>query len=176
MADYGVANGTIGMLVALVTPALGGWLIAKQGLRKWIWPFVLAQNTLHLLFAWAALDAEWIVTLTQTLFGIELRLIVVTAVIVVEIFGAGLGTAVQMVYMMRCCRPAFRAAHMAIVSALMSLSFLVAGFVSGYLADFMGFPLYFAGTFVVTIPAMVLIWFVPHIDEPGAPPQWAARV
>ena len=41
----------------------------------------------------------------------------------------------------------------------------------GFLADAMGFTAYFFFTFVVTIPGMIMTWFVPHIAGPGAPPQ-----
>ena len=77
----------------------------------------------------------------------------------------GLGTAVLMVYIMRCCDPAHKAAHMAILTALMSVSFTIAGVCSGFLAEAMGFAHYFLFTFLVTIPSMALIFFLPHLDE-----------
>ena len=47
---YGWASGTVGMVAALIAPAVGGWLIARDGLRRWIWPFVIAQNLLNLAY------------------------------------------------------------------------------------------------------------------------------
>jgi PAT family beta-lactamase induction signal transducer AmpG len=88
----------------------------------------------------------------------------VTAVITLEHFGEGLGTAVFMVYLMRCCDPAHRAAHMALLTALMSLSFTIAGVTSGYLAHALGFVPYFGLSFVATIPAMALLYFLPYLD------------
>ena len=84
--------------------------------------------------------------------------------ILLENFGAGLGTAVFMIYIMRCCDPRHRAAHMAIVTALMSIGFTAAGVASGFLADRMGFSLYFGFTFLATLPAMVILPFAPHLD------------
>jgi PAT family beta-lactamase induction signal transducer AmpG len=93
----------------------------------------------------------------------------VTAVITIEHFGEGVGTAVLMVYLMRCCDPQHKAAHMALLTALMSVSFTVAGVSSGFLAEAVGFVSYFAGSFVATIPAMVLIPLLPFLDgRPGA--------
>jgi PAT family beta-lactamase induction signal transducer AmpG len=89
---------------------------------------------------------------------------VVQGVVVTENVGAGLGTAVFMVYIMRCCDPRHKAAHMAIVTALMSLGFTVAGVASGFLASAVGFATYFGISFVAAIPAMVLLPFVPHLD------------
>ncbi len=65
---------------------------------------------------------------------------------------------------MRCCRPGHQAAHMAIVTALMSVTFTLAGVASGFLADAMGYAPYFAFTVLAAIPAMLLIPGLPWID------------
>jgi PAT family beta-lactamase induction signal transducer AmpG len=128
--EYGLANGTLGVVASIAATMLGGWLIARQGLRRWIWPFVLAQNVLNLLY----------------------------------VAGEGLGTAVFVVYLMRCCDPAHKAAHMAIVTALMSVSFTLAGMTSGYLARALGFANYFAFSFMASVPMMLLLFVVPYLD------------
>jgi PAT family beta-lactamase induction signal transducer AmpG len=152
--QYGFANGTLGVAASFVATFVGGWLIARDGLRRWMWPFVLLQNVLNLLYAWlAALDRP-----------AEVGLPLLTAIIAVEQFGSGLGTAVFMVYLMRCCDPAHKAAHMAIVTALMSVSFTLAGVASGFLAGALGFAPYFAFTFAISVPAMLLLPFLPHLD------------
>ncbi|MCA9550923.1 MAG: MFS transporter [Myxococcales bacterium] len=163
LGEYGLLNGVVGMIAALIAPAVGGYLISRHGLRRWIWPFVAAQNLLNLLYMAVALSA---------VPGEPTSLVTLGAVITVEMFGAGLGTAVFMVYLMRCALPEHRAAHMAILTALMSVGFTVAGVASGFLADAMGYGAYFALTFVATIPGMALIFFIPHLDER---PATAAR-
>ncbi|MBY0277180.1 MFS transporter [Candidatus Binatia bacterium] len=161
IATYAWANGTLGTIASFVATFLGGRLIARDGLRRWIWPFMLLQNALNLLFvllAWLGPEraGTWLTV----------------GVIAFDAFGSGLGTAVFMVYLMRCCAPQHRAAHMAIVTALMSVSFTLAGVCSGFLAAAMGFGPYFLFTFLVTIPGMVLVFFLPHIDgrEEALPP------
>lgn len=151
---YSTANGIIGVAASFVGTIVGGRLIARDGLRAWIWPFMLAQNVLNLLYMGLAMASDPTAISPVTL----------TAVIAAEHAGAGLGTAVFMVYLMRTCDPAYKAGHFAIVSALMSLSFTVAGVLSGFLAEALGFAMYFGFTFLATIPSMVLIWFVPHLD------------
>lgn len=155
--EYGLANGTIGVLSSFVATFIGGWLISKHGLRRWIWPFIIAQNLLNLVYmGLAALPEETTVSFSA-----------LTALIALEEFGAGLGTAVFMVYLMRCCHPEHKAAHFAVLSALMSVSFTVAGVASGFLAEAIGFANFFGFTFLATIPMMVLIFFVPRLEEHG---------
>jgi PAT family beta-lactamase induction signal transducer AmpG len=154
LEQYGLSNGTFGVIASFAGTLAGGWLISKHGLRRWIWPFVIAQNGLHLLYVFLA---------QQSVAG-PVDIVTVTSVICIEHIGEGLGTAVFTVFLMRCCDPAHKAAHMAIVTAIMSIGFTVAGMASGYLAQELGFINYFLFTFVVTIPSMGLIFFLPYLD------------
>ncbi|MEZ4267881.1 MAG: MFS transporter [Myxococcota bacterium] len=169
MSEYGIASGTIGLIASFIGTLLGGWLISRDGLRRWLWPLVLAQNVPNLAFMALAL----LVTPGEP----PPSLTVLTAVIAVESLGSGLGTAVLMVYLMRCCRPPFKAAHMAIVTALMSVSFTIAGVMSGVLAEALGFANYFALSFVAAIPGMLILPFVPYLDGTTAAdaPRLGAR-
>ncbi len=160
---YGVASGTIGVLASFAAILIGGRLIARDGLRKWIWPFVLAQNILNLLYMGVAALPDPML-LGAHADGSLLGWLPVTVLITLESAGAGLGTAVFMVYLMRTCDPAHKAGHMAIVTALMSVSFTLAGVFSGYLVEEIGFESYFGFTFLATIPGMLLIFFIPYLD------------
>lgn len=159
-AEYGILNGMIGFGVSFATTLLGGFLIARFGLRRCIWPFVLAQNVLNLLYMGVGLSSD----------PASLSRLVLGGVIAIEHAGAGLGTAVFMVFLMRACDPAHKAGHMAILTALMSVSFTVAGVLSGYLATALGFTAYFGFTFLATIPSMLMIPFLPHLDGRDAAP------
>ncbi len=156
LEEYGLAAGTVGVVASFAATLLGGRLIARQGLRRWVWPFVLAQNTLNLLYVGLALGFR---DATPS-FGL------LTAVIALEEIGAGFGTAVFMVYLMRCCQVGHKAAHFAILTALMSLSFTFAGVLSGFMAEALGFATYFGFTFLATVPMMALIPLVPRLEEP----------
>jgi len=153
ISTYAWANGTLGTVASFVATFLGGRLIARDGLRRWIWPFMIMQNALNLMFVGLA----W---LGPAGAGQALTV----GVLAFDAFGSGLGTAVFMVYLMRCCAAEHRAAHMAIVTALMSVGFTLAGVGSGFLAAGMGFGPYFLFTFLVTIPGMALVFFLPHLD------------
>lgn len=158
--DYAFANGTLGVLASFVGTFVGGALIARDGIRRWFWPFLLAQNLLNLLYVGLSLSASWGASgdASASLAGAfgQSPLALTTFVIGVEEFGAGLGTAVFMVYLMRLCHPDHQATHFAILTALMSLSFTFAGSFSGFLAEATGFSSYFFITFVATWPMMLL--------------------
>lgn len=153
-AEYGYMNGMIGVAASFGTTLLGGWLISRFGLRRCIWPFVLGQNVLNLLYMAVGLADD----------PASLSFFTLGSVIAIEHAGAGLGTAVFMVFLMRACDPAHKAGHMAILTALMSVSFTIAGVLSGYLAEALGFTAYFGLTFVATLPSMFMIPFLPHLD------------
>lgn len=156
-AEYGVLNGMIGFGASFAATFLGGWLIARFGLRRCIWPFVLAQNVLNLLYMGVGMADD----------PSSVSRLVLGGVIAIEHAGAGLGTAVFMVFLMRACDPAHKAGHMAILTALMSVSFTIAGVMSGYLAEALGFTTYFGFTFLATVPSMLMIPFLPHLDGRG---------
>ena len=151
-SSYAWAYGTWGLLAGMLAPAIGGWLIAKQGLKRWLWPMVLAQNSLNITFWWLAWYSEYQIP-SYTL---------ITSIIVIESFGAGLGTAVFMVYLMRCTDAKHQAAHFALLTALMGTTFTIAGTTSGLLAEQLGFTYYFAFATIATIPGMVVI---PWLNE-----------
>ncbi len=50
----GVITGTVGVLGLTVGGLLGGWLISKYGIKKCIWPMVLALNIPNLFYLWLA--------------------------------------------------------------------------------------------------------------------------
>lgn len=165
-AEYGVAYGTFGIAASITGGILGGAAIARWGLARCIWPCVLSQNVLNLLYmALAGWSRGW----HGAGAAAEPSLTVVTALVVVEAFGAGLGTAAFMVFVMRTTRPAHKAAHMAIATGIATVSATLAGVVSGFLADALGFTVYFALTFVATLPSMAMIPFLPGIREAESP-------
>lgn len=164
LTTYGVVNGTLGFLATLLATLVGGWLISRHGLKRWLWPMVLAQNLPNLLYVLVAAAPN----------PAELGTFVVGSVVIVEDIGAGLGTAVFMVYLLRCCDPRHKATHMAVLTAIMSIGFTIAGMASGFLVGALGgFASYFTFTFLATVPSMLMIPFVPFLDTPPSetPPE-----
>ncbi|MCP4147391.1 MAG: AmpG family muropeptide MFS transporter, partial [bacterium] len=193
-AEYGIAYGIFGIIASIAGSLLGGYLISKYGLKKVIWPLVLCQNALNLFYMFLAffyqgtldqrialkveasrdmahvfqgdfLSFTGFVNNIHLLGGEVASIELVTLMVVLEAYGAGLGTAAFMVFIMRTCKPAYKAAHMSIATSIMSISATMAGVFSGFLASWIGFSWFFGFTFLATIPSMALIPFLPYLTK-----------
>jgi len=82
-----------------------------------------------------------------------------------ENLAAALGNAVLLVYLLTTCKPRFKAAHYAIGSAIMSIPSRVVGGFGGAIVTQIGFLNFFILGFVVSLPAMLLLFVVPLKDD-----------
>jgi len=169
LSEYALLNGTLGAIAGFVGTFVGGALIARGGLKRWFWWFILAQNVPNLAYAGLALVAP---QLAQG--GVHSGLLA-GSIICIDELGSGFGTAVLMVYLMRLCLPEHKATHFAVLTALMSLSFTFAGTVSGFIAEAVGYASFFALTFAATLPMTLLALVVPGLDESAPDRLHAAR-
>jgi PAT family beta-lactamase induction signal transducer AmpG len=162
LAQYGLAHNTFGILATIVGSILGGLLIARFGLARCLWPFVLALNSLNFLYMLLALKYRYILD-NPDAGRADFPLVCV--LISIEAFGAGFGNAAFTVFIMRTTKASYKAAHFAIGTGLMNIAGTMAGVVSGFLAAAVGFPLYFGLTFLLTLPNMALIPFLPNLRD-----------
>ncbi|MFA6033486.1 MAG: hypothetical protein WC889_11350, partial [Myxococcota bacterium] len=131
----------------------------------------IAQNFTLLLYMGVAIHtapliaANLIAATPQTAGALDIALVACSHFF--EQFAGGLGTSVLMTYLMRLCKPEFKAAHYAIGSGLMSLSGLFSGTLSGFLAAWLGYAWAFGLSFVIAIPGMLLIPFIPMLEKQG---------
>jgi len=114
---------------------------------------------------------HWIVLNTRaevvTYIG-NFNLFLVACVHAFDQFAGGLGTAVLITFLMRTCLERFKAAHFAIGTGLMNVSGVLAGVASGFLAQRLGYGLYFGLTFLFSIPGMCLICSIPFLGRDAA--------
>jgi PAT family beta-lactamase induction signal transducer AmpG len=166
---YGWISGGVGLPCSIVGAMAGGWTIAKFGLKKTIWPFLLAQNLTILIYMLLAFHLEGFLVLntgasTITPIG-NFNLFLVAAVHGFDQFAGGLGTAVLTTFLMRTCLPSFKAAHFAIGTGLMSISGVFSGVLGGFFAGWLGYGTFFGISFLASIPGMVMIFFIPFLDS-----------
>ncbi len=157
--DYGIIYGTFGVASSILGGIVGGSLISKFGLKRVAWYLVLAQNVPNLFYAFLAKIYEGNLVMTGTKF------FVTSAFVVIETFGAGLGTSFFMVLIMRSTLKEFKASNMATATGIMNIASSMVGFFSGALARTAGFSMFFVITYILTIPSMLLLPFLPFLDE-----------
>lgn len=166
---YGWIAAAVGLPCSIAGAMLGGWLISKYSLRRTIWPLIAIQNATNIVYMFLAFHLQPFIALNTgnaapTAIG-NINLAMVAGVHGFEQLSAGLGTAVLMTYLMRICTREFKASHYAIGSGLMNVSGLFAGVSSGFLASWLGYGWMFGCAFLVAVPAMLLIPFIPMVGE-----------
>ena len=145
--EMGILYGTVGVVFLLAGGIIGGYIIAKQGLKKWMWPTAIFQNSAIILY--------WLLAVYRP------PLHWVYAVNSIEQFSWGMGVAAYTVFLMRTIRQEFSASHYAITTAFMAAGVMIPGLVSGYLQVWMGYQNYFLMSFLVAIPGLATIFFLP---------------
>ena len=161
---YGWLTGAVGLPCSIFGAMAGGWLIAKFSLKKMIWPFLLAQNLTNLTYM--ALALRLINKGGEAIPNPELsHILLISSVTSFDHLAGGLGTAVLMTFLMGLCRDNFKAAHYAIGTGLMSVSGVYAGAFSGFVVNWVGYASFFGVSFLLSVPGMILIFFLPDLKS-----------
>ncbi|MBI5557897.1 MAG: MFS transporter [Deltaproteobacteria bacterium] len=163
---YGWITGAVGLPCSIIGAMSGGWLIARKGLKKMIWPFLLAQNLTNLVYMFFASHLlahgnkvpDGIQTVSQQ------DIILACGVTAFDSWAGGLGTAVLMTFLMGLCKENYKAAHYAIGTGLMSVAGVYAGSFSGFLVEWFGYAFLFGISFCFSLPGMALIYFLPWLE------------
>lgn len=153
-------SGILGALGAIAGTSLGGIWIKKKGLKKAVWPLTLIMN----LNIWAYVWLAWALPSATDPWGLTL----IAAVHAYEQMAAGLGNAVLIVFILRTCKPEFKASHYAVGTAIMSLFSTFFGGFGGVLVEKMGYLNLFILAFFASIPSMILLFWVPIKEETAA--------
>jgi len=172
-AHYGWISGGVGLPFSIIGAMLGGWMISRYTLKKTILPFLLAQNLTNVVYMALALVLNHYLVLNtgaDCLAPIgHFNLFLVAFVNAFDQFAGGLGTAVLITFLMRTCLSEFKAAHFAIGTGLMNISAVLSGVMSGFLAQWLGYGYFFGISFLVSIPGMILIFFLPFLEPESEP-------
>ncbi len=166
---YGWMASFIALPASIVGAMVGGWAIHKYGMKKTIWPFILLQNFTNVLYMLMAFYlSDFIVVNTGVMDPVGIgtsNLVLMSGMLAFDQFSGGLGTAVLMTYLMRICVTEYKATHYAIGSGLMNLGGMFTGVSSGFLAGWLGYAWTFGISFLVSIPGMILIAFLPNYED-----------
>ncbi|WP_431101104.1 MFS transporter [Roseateles noduli] len=141
--QVGLAYGTVGLIALTLGGLLGGWIISRVGLKKALWPLVLAMHLPNVVFLVMA-------------YAHPGSLAVISAALAIEQFGYGLGFTAYLMYMVLVAEGAHKTAHYAICTGFMALGMMLPGMWSGWLQDHLGYPHFFAWVLIATIPSLVM--------------------
>jgi len=153
--QVGLAYGTIGLGCLILGGVAGGWLIARYGLRRLIWPLALVLNVPHAAYLYMA-HAQPSPALAFPLVAIEQ-------------LGYGLGFTAFQVYLMRVSRGEHRTSHYAIATGVMALGMMLPGMVSGAIQEAIGYRAFFLLVLALGLPGLATLPFLPHLDDEPAP-------
>ena len=145
--DVGVIYGTFGVLALTIGGILGGIVISRDGLGKWMLPMILAM---HLPIIGFILLSHFH---PSSVFYIY-------ATVIAEQFGYGFGFAAFMMYLIYVADGESKTSHYSIATGFMALGMMLPGMLSGYIQEYLGYANFFIWVFVATIPGLILSRFL----------------
>ena len=158
-ADVGLVYGTIGVIALTLGGLLGGFAISRHGLKRWIWPMLLAVHLPNLAFVFLA-------------FALPSNLFVIAAAIAIEQFGYGFGFAAYLLFMIMVAagnnqdthvgthQGKHQTAHYAICTGFMALGMMLPGMASGWIQEQLGYANFFIWVCIATLPSLLVTAFI----------------
>ncbi len=143
----GLMHGTIGILMLVIGGILGGILISKDGLKKWLLPMMLSLNIPNMFYA--------LLAITKTT-----NIIAITGVVIIEQLGYGFGFTAFLIYLLYVADGKSKTSHYAIATGFMALGAMLAGAISGFIQEQLGYSLFFIWVVIAAIPSFILLKYI----------------
>ncbi len=154
VTDVGFLYGTLGVIALLAGGIMGGILISRDGLGKWMMPMVVAINVPNIGYVFLA----WLQPDSILFAG---------SVVLIEQLGYGFGFAAYMVFLIYLAEGLFKTAHYALATGFMAMGMMLPGMLSGYMQQWLGYPGFFVWVVLATIPGFVMAYLVKYPREFG---------
>ena len=151
-ATVGVVYGTIGMIALSIGGMLSAYLIARHGMKRWLWIMALAIHVPNLAFVYLAI-------------ALPTNVNVIASLVAAEQFGYGFGFTSYVLFMIMTAKGEHQTAHYAICTGFMALGMMLPGMVSGWLQTQLGYANFFIWVCVATIPGFLVTGLIKI--EPG---------
>lgn len=121
-AEIGFVNGTVGVIALLAGGIIGGIVISRNGLKRWLWPMALSLTLPCLVYCFLAMEQP-------------LNFVMICSAIGIEQFGYGFGFTAFMLYLIYFSRGESQTSHYAFCTAFMALGMMLPGMVAGWLHE-----------------------------------------
>ena len=141
--QVGLIYGTIGVVALLVGGIVGGVLASRYGLKRCLWPMVLAMNLPNLVYVYLAMVQPQSFALIA--FCVE-----------IEQLGYGFGFTAFTLYLIQLSDGEFKTAHYAIGTGIMALGMMIPGMFAGYIQESLGYTDFFMWICICTLPGIFL--------------------
>ena len=142
--EFGLVQGTVGVIGLTLGGILGGICASRDGLKRWLWPMVMAITLPDLVYVYLS-------------YIQPSSLINISVCIFIEQFGYGFVFSAYMLYRIYYSQGEHKTAHYALCTAFMALSMMIPGLFAGALQESVGYPSFFlivvgacAMTYIVT--------------------------
>ncbi|MEI8324667.1 MAG: MFS transporter [Betaproteobacteria bacterium] len=142
-ANVGVIYGTLGLIALTLGGLLSAWLVARDGVRRWLWPMALAINVPHLVYVYLAVAMPTDVSL-------------IGAAVAFEQFGYGFGFTAFVLFMIMTADGEHKTAHYAICTGFMALGMMLPGMFSGWLQSQLGYDNFFIWICMAALPTFAV--------------------
>ena len=150
--EIGLIPTSFGIVLSVIGSLAGGSFISRYGTFHGVWVLGLFQTVSNLGYA----VVDWVHLGPFGLYSAS----------VFESFTGGLGTAAFLAFLMNVCEKEHATLQYAFLSSIFSLSGRLVGGISGLGAERFGYGNYFALTFLLSLPAYLLLpWIKPWIHE-----------
>ena len=146
MFQIGLFPTTFGIVLSVAGALMGGAFISRYGIFHGIWFLGALQGISNLGYALV----EWLNLGRFGLYGASMF----------ESLSGGLGTAAFLAFLMNVCQKEHATVQYAFLSSIFSLTGRLIGGISGLGAEKYGFANYFAITFLLSVPAYLLLPWV----------------
>ena len=130
-ATVGFAYGTIGVCGLLAGGLIGGWLVSRNGLRRWWWPMILAFSLPDLVYVYLA-------------YAQPSNMLIINSCVALEQLGYGFGFTAYSLFLVYFAKGEKSTSVFSICTAFQALGMMIPGMFAGYLADSWGFLMFFS--------------------------------
>lgn len=152
--QVGTIFGTAGVIMLSLGGILGGIVISRDGLKKWMLPMILSLNLPNVLYALLALSKTT-------------NIVAVSATVVFEKFGYGFGFAAFLMYLIYIADGKSKTSHYAIATGFMALGMMLPGMASGYIQQWLGYGGFFVWVAIAALPSLFLLKFIKYPADFG---------
>lgn len=152
--EYGIVDGTVGMLCMVAGGLLGGFALSCKGLKYWLWFMLLCMavpNAVYIYMAYAQPSSLWLIGLCVGL----------------EQLGYGFGFTAFMLYLMYFARGEYKTSHFALCTGFMALGMMFPGMIAGWFQEMLGYRDFFILVFILGLVVMAVVPFLKIDPEYG---------